>query len=464
MVVPQCRLRTAAKTWSLSECIEYAHSNNLQIKQQKLNIDNIELDVKQSKLDLLPSLNGFASHYYSWGKFVDPFTNEFATDRIMGERFSGSTSLPVYNGFTKRNTIKKYQLQLKVNQYSYDKMLDDISLQIANQYVSVLYALENLEIARNQLEITSLQVERTQKLVEAGTLARGDLLNIKSQAATESYRVIQAQNDVELAYLNLAHLLDFPDASGFEVVRPDFKLEKTMFVVASPEAIYSYALDHQPEIKRAELSVAVAEKDLEIAKGYSYPSLSLAGDIGTGYSEATQTVTDYVTMPVEIGTTANGVAVYSDQTLPSSYKTEDYGTQLDNNLSRSLTLQLNIPVFNNFTTRTNIAKAKLQREKTAYDLELEKQNLRKIIQSAYADARAAKNQYLSAKTKLEATREAFNYAEKKFNVGLITSVEYNDAKKELTNAKSELLSAKYQFVFTRTVLDFYLGNPIKLQN
>jgi outer membrane protein len=169
-------------------------------------------------------------------------------------------------------------------------------------------------------------------------------------------------------------------------------------------------------------------------------------------------------MPVEIGTTANGVAVYSDQTLPSSYKTEDYGTQLDNNLSRSLTLQLNIPVFNNFTTRTNIAKAKLQREKTAYDLELEKQNLRKIIQSAYADARAAKNQYLSAKTKLEATREAFNYAEKKFNVGLITSVEYNDAKKELTNAKSELLSAKYQFVFTRTVLDFYLGNPIKLQN
>ncbi|MDZ7776572.1 MAG: TolC family protein [Bacteroidales bacterium] len=174
--------------------------------------------MKKSKLNMLPSLNSYASHYYSWGKYVDPFTNEFSTERIMGEQFGAQAYVSLYEGLQKQNTLKRDRLKhARQNQSNDHKLLDDISMNIANQYVSVLFAMENLEIALNQYEITRQQVDRTSKLVEAGTLARGDLLNIQSQAAAEEYNVVQARNDLDMAYLNLAQLLDLESVSGFSI-------------------------------------------------------------------------------------------------------------------------------------------------------------------------------------------------------------------------------------------------------
>lgn len=451
------------KVWSLEECIEYAHQNNISVKQQELNLKNIELDVKQSKLNMLPSLNGNASHYYSWGKYVDPFTNEFSTQRIMGEQFGAQASVSLYEGLQKQNTLKRDRLQHDAEKYNYDKLLDDISLNIANQYVTVLYAMENLEIARNQYQMTLQQQDRTKKLVDAGTLAKGDLLNIQSQAAAEGYNVMQARNDLEIAYLNLAQLLDLESADNFEIQKPDFSLNTTPRAAEPVNAVYNYALQHQPEIKSAEINVKVTEKDQEIAKGHLHPSLLLSGSLGTGYSQANKTVESYNQQTVPIGVTEGGEQVLATREVPSEYAILPFGDQIDENLNESVTLRLNIPIFNNWSARTSISKTKLQHQNAKYQLELEKQNLRKNIQTAHADARAAQNQYQSARVKVEATQEAFKYAEKKFNVGLINSVEYNDAKKELTNARSQLLNAKYRFVFTKTVLDYYLGNPIRIK-
>ena len=451
------------KVWSLTECIEYAHQNNISVKQQELNLKNIELDVKQSKLNMLPSLNGYASHYYSWGKYVDPFTNEFSTQRIMGEQFGAQASVSLYEGLQKQNTLKRDRLQHDAEKYNYDKLLDDISLNIANQYVTVLYAMENLEIARNQYQITLQQQDRTKKLVDAGTLAKGDLLNIQSQAAAEEYNVIQARNDLEIAYLNLAQLLDLETADNFEIQKPDFSLNTNPRAAEPVNAVYNYALQHQPEIMSAEINVKVTEKDQEIAKGRLHPSLQLSGSIGTGYSQANKTVDSYNQQTVPIGVTEGGEQVLTTREVPSEYSILPFSDQIDENLNESVTLRLNIPIFNNWSARTSISKTQLQHQNAKYQLELEKQNLRKNIQTAHADARAAQNQYQSAGVKVEATQEAFKYAEKKFNVGLINSVEYNDAKKELTNARSQLLNAKYRFVFTKTVLDYYLGNPIRIK-
>lgn len=452
------------KTWSLSDCIEHALENNISIKQQDINLKTIELDVKQSKMDMLPTLNSYVTHYYSWGRYVDPFTNEFSTERIMGDQFGLSSSVSVYEGLQKQNTLKRNKLELDAQKHDTQKLLDDISLNIANQYVSVLYAMENLDIAANQYAITQQQVSRTQKLVDAGTLAKGDLLNIQSQAAAEQYSMIQARNDLDIAYLNLAQMLDLENVEGFKIEKPDLALGKNPSAIEQVNAIYNYAVENQPEIKSSELGVEVAIKDYEIAKGMQHPTLTVTGSLSTGYSEATLEATGYSQEDYAFGTTESGELVYTSQSYPTGYDISPFSDQISDNLSESVNIQLSIPIFNNWSVKSYISKTALYHENSKYELELKKQNLRKNIQSAHADARASQNQYKSAEAKLSATQEAFKYAEKKFNVGLINSVEYNDAKKELTNARSQLLNAKYRLVFTRTVLNYYLGKPITIAN
>lgn len=452
----------AQKVWSLEDCITYAHENNIQVKQQMLDVETKKIDVDQSKLDLLPSLNGMVYGSNRWGKSVDPFTNQFATKSVLQAGFDGDANVTLFNGFQYLNNIKLAKLQYKASKYAYDKLLEDISIQIANQYLQVLFALEDLEIAKNQHNITRQQVDRTEKLVNAGTLAKGDLLNIKAQASNERVQVVQAQNNLDMAYLNLVQLLDLPASEDFSIEQPEFTISDDINHFESIEAIYNYALQHQPEIKNAELNVKASDKYLDIRKGALSPSLTLNGSIGSGYSESTKIPEEKEPVEIPIGYTESGEDVFTMQETVTNTKTQDFGNQLDENLRRSVSLSLNIPIFNNWVTRNNIARAKIQKEQAQYNLRLEKQNLRKTIESAYTDALAAKNNYESAMQQVEATKEAFKYAEKKFNVGLINSVEYNDAKKEYTNASSQLLNAKYQFIFTRTVLDFYLGNPIQI--
>ncbi|MCF8334357.1 MAG: TolC family protein [Bacteroidales bacterium] len=448
--------------WSLKDCIDYAHENNIQVKKQSLDLESKKIDVEQSKLDRLPTVNGNMYGSNQWGKTVDPFTNQFATKSVLQAGFSTQANLTLFDGFQYLNSIKLNKLRYKAAQQAYDKLLEDISIQIANQYLQVLFAKEDLEIARNQLNTTQQQVERTKKLVDAGTLAKGDLLNIKAQASNEEAQVIQAENNLDLAYLNLVQLLDLPASKDFTIVQPDISLEDGIKSFESVESIYNYALQHQPQIKNAKLNVEVSKKNLDIQKGALSPTLTLSGSINSGYSESTKVAeTTQETFP--IGVTEGGETVYSEREKVINTKTQAFTDQLDENLGRSVRLSLNIPIFNNWRQRNQISQAKLQKEQSKFNLRQEKQNLRKTIESAYTDAKAAKNNYKSAMQRVKATKEAFKYAEKKFNVGMLNSVEYNDAKKEYTNARSQLLNAKYQFIFTRTVLDFYLGKPIRIK-
>lgn len=451
------------KKWSLQDCIKHAYDNNIQVKQQALSLKNLELDVKQSKMDMLPTLNGAVGHDYSWGKSVDPFTNSFATDRIQGNSFSANSSVTLFNGFRKRNMREKRALAYEGGKMNSDKLLDDIGLQIASQYLNVLYSIESLEIAQNQIDITKQQVERTKKMVEAGTIAKGNLLNVEAQVATEQLQVVLAQNSLDVNYLMLAHLLDFPNADGFEIEKPDVALDNYMMTFEKASAVYQFALLNQPNIKSAEIDVQVAEKDIQIAKSSLTPSLELSGQIRSGYSGANKEGSDYVAVTQEIGYTQNNkIPVYTDTQIPSTYDPKGFSDQLSDNLSKYVGVSLRIPIFNGLAAKTQLSKAKLGRENSLYVLELEKQNLRKTIQQAYADAVAAKNKNQASAQKLLATKEAFMYAEKRFNVGMINFVEYNEAKKEFTNSKSELLRSKYEYLFKKTVLDFYMGKALDI--
>ncbi|MBN1338076.1 MAG: TolC family protein [Bacteroidales bacterium] len=453
------------KVWSLEECILYAQDHNLDIKKQFWGIEQGEQTLLYSKLNLLPYLNGYGSHGYNWGKRIDPFTNDFATDRVQSNNFYLSADWTLFDGLTKMNAVKRNEINLLATRYDVDAFMDDIAVSVATFYLQILYYMEYAQTVENQVEVSRLQLERTKKLVEAGTLAKGDQLTLEAQLAAEEYALVDAKNNLSLAYLDLVQLLELESPEGFEIEKPELGLIEDPESLPEANQIFLTALEKRPEIKSAQLRVESSGRNLQIAKGGLYPRLSLGGSWGTGYSGANKIGENPVSFIPQIGVTQSGEAVYSisEYTTYESQKVKSFNDQLNDNLNRAVGLSLNIPIFNGWAARNNIAVAKIAIEQSALDLDIQKNRLRKTIQQAHNDAKAALNQHNAAEKKVNATREAFRYSEQKYNVGMINSVEYNDAKKEFNNAESELLQAKYDYIFRTKILDFYMGRPLTLK-
>jgi outer membrane protein len=311
-------------------------------------------------------------------------------------------------------------------------------------------------------------VERLRKLVNAGAVAEGDLFNIEAQKAIESSAAVDARNSLELATLTLVQMLDLPTTQGFDIEMPDLELGQQPTLIANPDQIFGYALETQPSIKSAESRLKSSEYNLMIARGTQSPQLTLQGSIGTGYSGAAQILDTLILTGRElIGFTLNPDGQPLDMVYSYSYDprfmVKPFNDQINDNINKSIAFNLSIPIFNGWSTRTAISKARINLENSKYNLEASKLDLRKTIQQAYADAKAALNKYNSSVAGVSAARESFRYAEQKFNVGMINSVDYNNSKKDLDKAESELLRAKYEFIFKTTVLDFYMGKPISLK-
>ncbi|GAB4321929.1 MAG: TolC family protein [Bacteroidales bacterium] len=463
-LIPAILTAQEKKVWTLEECIDYALEHNISLKKQFLNTQYQEELLRQSKLNILPSINAGATHGYNWGKRVDPFTNEFATDRIRSNDLNLSGSLNLFSGFQQLNEIRRNKLALMKAQLDADYYEDDLSIQVATEYLQVLYYTEYVEMAQNQLAISKLQVDRTRKMVDAGTLAKGDLLTIEAQYASEELSLVQAQNNLTLAYLNLSQLMELQSPEGLTVEQPELGLLDPVNLL-TPDQIYAAAIGVRPEIKSAEYNVESSLLGLKIAQGALYPRLTLTGLIGTGYSGANLIGNDTIYLPpTPFAQTASGELVYplGQQFGFGSYDPKPFNDQINDNLYESVGLRLSVPIFNGWSARSQVAQAKIGIENANLDLELQKNTLYKIIQQAYNDAVSAMNQFRAATKKVDATAESFKYAEQKFNVGMINSVDYNNAKKEYNNALSELIQAKYEYVFRTTVIDFYMGKPLTL--
>lgn len=454
----------AQKVWTLEDCINYAMANNLQLKQQQLTVKSADADLLQSKMGLLPDLNAGATHSYNYGQTVDQYTNSFASNMVQSDNFYLSSSITLFNGFEKMNTIRQNNIKLMASSMDAKKYANDISLSIATMYLQVLYYMEVLDINKNQLEITKMQVARMQKMVDAGTLANGDLLTIEAQASSEELQIVEAQNQLDLAYLSLAQMLDLPSAEGFQIEKPAIELTDQSSLLENPNKIYEYALQNQPEIKGAQLKVQSSELGLEMARAYYYPTLSLSGSWATGYSGASKDrnpIGDPTWWPTGYQTASGELVLQPIYTYDS--KTRSFNNQIKDNENKSIGFSLTVPMFNGWQVRTATAKSRIAIKNAELDLQLAENSLRKTIQQAYADARASLNKYKAADKKVTASDEAFKYAEQKFSVGLLNTVDYNNTKKELSKAHSELLQAKYDFVFKTKVLDFYLDKPLTLK-
>lgn len=448
--------------WDMETCIDHAWNNNLQLQQQKLSVDFARENLSQNKASRYPNLNASASHAYNFGRTIDPFTNEFATESVQSNNFNINSGVSIFGGFQITNSIKESELELEATKYDLEKSYNDIALSVASAYLQVLFAEELVTNAMNQLEVTNQQVERTQKLVDAGTLPKGSLLTIQAQQATEELQLVNAENQLDLAYLSLRQILFLPEGQDFQIDSPEFEIDPEGDPDQSALEVYQTAVNQQPEIQSADLRISGAEKSLMVAKGGRSPNLSMRGSFGTGYSGASLEVTEVVLLdePVPIGMTESGEIVFGPD-FETQTRVKPFSDQLSDNLNRSIGFFLTIPVFNNFQTKSAISRSKINLENAKLQSKIVREQLFQTIQQAHADATAALKRFTSTDKNVRALEESFRYTEQRFNVGMVNSVEYNDAKNRLNAAESEKLQAKYEYIFRMKILDFYMGNPLR---
>ena len=455
------RIAQAQDTWSLEKCIDYAVKNNIQIKQTALNSELAKTNLTQSEVGLLPSVNANASNYYNFGKTIDQFTNTFATEQVRSDRYSIQGNVTLFNGLQSYNTIKQNQLNLKASIYDTKKMVNDISIYIASAYLQILFDMELLDITNQQLLLTKAQVDRTQKLVDAGSVAKGNLLNVQSQAATEELQVVTAQNNLDIAYLNLTQLLELKDVKGFKISRPALPDLLGTEMNETVESVYQIALANQPEIKSAEIKLQSAQKGISIARGSLSPNLSFGGSYGTGYSGASRRFVEAVPNGEQIiGITNLSHDFVSAPTFTSVFEKIPYKNQFKDNINKSLGFSLSVPIFNGFQVRSAISRAKINTENAQINLEAAQKQLFKSIQQSYADAQGALKKFSATQKSVAALQESFKYNEQRYNVGMLNPLEYSDAKTKLAKAESDLVQAKYDYVFKHNILNFYQGKPI----
>jgi outer membrane protein len=454
----------AQKKWTLEECINYALQHNIDLKQSKLQLDIQETNLLRSKAAMLPTLNANANDIVNWGKTVDRYTNQFADSRTTSINLYLQSSVTVFNGFRLLNSVKKNKLELVAQQYDLNYQQDMKSMEITTAFLQILYDQENLKNKTEQVKLTSMQVERTQKLYDAGSVAKGDLYNIKSQLATEQATFIDAENKLNLSLLKLKQLMYLPGDTTIEIYAPEIELTDGFYQIEDPYKVYDYALKNRPEIKSAEIRVESSMKDLSIAKGGISPTLSLSAGLGSGYSGAnsildgTPVFTGFV--PSGDFTTAGDTVI--SPTFQFNTKPKNWDDQFLDNKNYSIGLYLSIPIFNGLQNYTNISQSKIAMQQAELQLEKSKREMRQTIEQAYADARSAFKQYQAAKIQVDALTESFDYASQRYDAKMITAFEYNDAKIKLDIAKSDMINAKYNYVFRVKVLDFYYGKPLTL--
>jgi outer membrane protein len=451
----------AQKAWTLRECVDYALENNITVKQNELSSELADLAVVQNRYALLPSLNASANRNWNFGRTIDPFTNLFTTQQVQSDNISLNTNVTLFSGFQLRNTLKQSQLDYMAGLSDLQKIRNDISLNVISAYLQVLFAKEQLKVAAARVTQSTEQRDRIKRMVDAGTMVQGNLLDAESQLSNEELSNITAENQLANATLSLTQLLQLQSPEGFDVQEPDVPLPDVSVAALTPSQIYDIALKTLPEVKAADTRISSAEKGITIAKGGYYPRITAFGSVSSFYSSSSKKISgvDFNGYLPDGSITAGGDTVLSPS-FSSRLEDNPYSDQFDNNLNRAIGLSLNIPIFNGLTTRIGVKRAKLNYENARYSAQQTRNQVYQSIQQAHTDALAARKRFDATERNLTAFQEAYQYAEKRFNAGLLNSLEFLTATNNLTRTKIELLQAKYDFIFRVKVLDFYAGNPL----
>lgn len=457
----------AQEVLTLEQCIDHAMENNLQLQQSRLNVERALYNKERATADFLPSINGGASYGFNYGRRIDPFTNQFATNTVESSNLFANASLTLFSGLTKVNTLKQSKYTWLATQKDVAGAENNLRLNITTAYLNVLFAEELLLISENQLEATRQQVDRTETLVEAGQLPRASLYDLQSQMASEELNQVNADNDLNLAKVSLIQLLQLEGVNpeDIEISAPNIDQLEPQTLLVGPEEVYQSALSLMPEVQAAQYRIEGSRAGLAAAKGRHSPTLSIGGSIGTGYSglNISQRQVGSEQFPIgQVVSTGETVVTITEQPVYTSDGVKPYSEQFRDNFNRNFAFNLNIPIFNGWQVRTAVKQARIDLESAQLSLDENKNALYQDIQRAHADAIASFKQYISSRKAVEALQENYQYAEARFEQQAINAVEFFDFKTRLTNAESNLAQAKFNYLFRTKILDFYQGKPISL--
>lgn len=459
----------AQETWSLQRCIDHAFQYNVQIRQSQLNLDLAGVNKLQSAGALMPTLNASGSHGYNWGQTIDPFTNQFATERIRSNSLGIGTSLTVFNGFQNLNRFRQSNVNIEIQQAELERMKNDVALNVANAFLNVLFQEEFLKIAQSNVEASAQQYDRIDKLVQAGATPQGDLLEISAQLATDEASLVAAQNNLNIAYLNLRQLILIPQdqADSFRIKAPEVADPASLQLPGSAQSATNSALNTFPEIKGAEANVASAAAGVSIARGGMSPRLTASYSYGSGYSGARTIPVGEIqqvgVLPIGFVEGTGEVVVAPDFEYSGGFETKEFADQIRDNVNQSLFFNLSIPIFNGFATKGNLERAQINMKIAENNLELTRQQLRQNVESAYADALAALNNYTAAQQSAKAAERAMQYATVRYEEGASNIVDFTNARVRLDNARANLIRNKYDYIFRVKVVEFYMGQPLTLR-
>lgn len=415
--------------WSLADCVEYALEHNISVRQQEISVAQREIDLNTAENSRLPGVSGSMSENFSFGRGLS-MDNTYENSNSTSTSFSLGADVPVFQGFRIRHNIELQKLNLAAASADLDRIKDNISVQIAQAYVQILYNMEILEVAKNQVAIDSLQVERLTAMMENGKASAAQVAQQKAALGQSRYSQTQADNNLNLSILEITQLLELSSPEGFSVVKPSAESLQPG-ILETPEQIYAAAVELKPAIQAEMTRLDAANTQIALAKSSRLPSISLSGGVGTNY--------------------------YTSSVRAATAFTE----QIKNNFSQYVGVNLSVPIFNRFSTRNNIRSSQLSFQNQELQLESTKKSLYKEIQQAYANAVASQAKYLSSMEAAASAQESFELVQAKYETGKANITEFNESRTTMVKSLSDLAQAQYENYFNSKILEFYKGTPLR---
>jgi outer membrane protein len=448
---------------TLVECISMALEKNITIKQSELSYQDAEINKRDAQGNFFPSVNAQANHSWNIGLNQDITSGLLENQTTQFTSMGASLNVDLYNGLRNINQLHRANLALLASEYQLEDMKDDIRLMVANAYLQILFNIEILGVQRSQLEITRKDAERTQGMIDAGTMVKYDLLEIEATMATQEQAVIQAENNLRLSKINLAQILLITDYENFDVVPMDTDVPLGQILFQNPKDIFEKALTHRKDIKLSTINIAIAEKDIELAKGTLQPSLSAFYGYNSRVSYA-----DRITGNGEFTDVPIGFVSSSKEPVLRSIEGNSiigpmsFVEQFDRNAGHNIGVRLNIPIFNGNAARNNVERFRVNLLRSQNQLEQEKLNLENTINQAYNDAEGAYKFYEAVQKTESARKRAYEDAINRFEAGVMNIFDFNQIKQRYEIAASDVVRAKFDYIFKLKVLEFYFGLTISL--
>jgi len=455
------------KDWTLQECVAYAIENNISIKQSELEIENSDISKSDAIGNFLPSLNGSAGNSWNTGLTQDVTTGVLRNITSRSSSYNIAAGVTVFGGLRNHRELQKAKMLQLSSQYNSSKIKDDIALFVANGYLQVLLTKANLQVANEQNKVTAEQISRTQKLVDAGVLPAGDLLEIKAVSAQEKQAIVTSESNVRISLVSLAQLLLIKDYENFDIAEQEFTVILSELSGKSVDEVINSAKENRYEVKIAEQNMSVAQKDLEISKSIYWPTINAFFNYNTRETDIPRTSSIIDPNSPTIITTIGHVGVITGEPVVSEVPNlslveipaKPFGEQLSDNDGISYGLNMSMPIFNGFSTRNNVKRNLVNVKRNEYQLEQAKLDLESSVYQAFVDAEGAKKSYDAALASFESQELAYEYTQTRFDVGLTNSFEFSQSKLRYSQSNIEVNRSKYDYIFKLKVLELFFGIP-----